>query len=304
MSQINIQILSGPSSGRVASFDDPPITFGRSPESTIVIDAVHASREHGELVRFDGAWHVVNHSANGTTVNGRKIGDEPHALRDGDVIGVGKQKLVRVGVAPIAPAEQADQPETPAAEAASTEPKRPINKLWIGIGVYLTVMMLVFIVLSMSTDGDKDKNRAVEIPMLTDQAIADEIGRPLSLPFDEDEALNSLNKAKRFYQKRDAEADALYRAHHHFKKALAQQEDSDKFANGLDDRDFRACQKLLIERVTALYRDGYALRTSKQWDSARRQLYKLLHMYPDNDSRIHRNVSLQLEQVNRLSKRR
>lgn len=305
MSEIHIKILSGPATGRFGSFDDSPITFGRSPESTIVVDAVHASREHGELVRFDGAWHVCNHSANGTTVNGKKVGDEPHMLRDGDVIGVGKEKLMRVGIETVTPADQPEQAEEPAAAVAdSPQAKRPVNKLWVGIGIYLAVMMVVFIVLSMASGGDKDKKTAVSIPMLTDQQIADEIRKPLSLKRNDDEADAALKRAQRYYQQRDADIAALYLAHHNFKKALAYQKDHSKFADGLNDRDFRACEKLLIERVTNLYRDGYALRTSNQWEGAKHKLYSLLHTYPDNDSAIHRNTSRQLNQVNQHTRRR
>ena len=65
-----------------------------------------------------------------------------------------------------------------------------------------------------------------------------------------------------------------------------------------------ACEQLLITRVTNLYRDGYALRTSNQLEGARQKLYSLLRLYPDNHSAIHRNVSLQVNDVNRRSRRR
>ena len=55
-------------------FVDAPITFGRAPTQSVVIDTPLASREHGELVVEGDRWCVVNRSSNGTTVNGKKIG--------------------------------------------------------------------------------------------------------------------------------------------------------------------------------------------------------------------------------------
>ncbi len=304
MSAINIQILSGPASGRVGTFDDSPISFGRSPDNKIVVDAVHASREHGELVRFDGAWHVCNHSANGTFVNGKPVGDEPHALKDGDVIGVGKEKLMRISLAPPPADEQAGEIDQ-AEETQAPQAKRPVNKLWLGIGIYLVVMMVVFLVLAMATGGNKDKIDETSIPMLSDEAIAAEIRKPLPKQVKDNERLidEKIDKARAFYQQKESQIDALYYAHLNYKQALAIQGEL-MFDDGLVDRDFRACEELLIQRVKTTYRNAYAQRRSQQWSNAEANLYKLLQMYPDNRSQIHKNANLQLQQVLKKSKRR
>src|SRR5690606_20680309 len=61
---IHVQLL-GPAAGpRKLSFDRSPVTFGRAPESDIVIADTAVSRQHGELQFIDGAWHLTNLSVN------------------------------------------------------------------------------------------------------------------------------------------------------------------------------------------------------------------------------------------------
>jgi pSer/pThr/pTyr-binding forkhead associated (FHA) protein len=64
------------------------ITLGRSRKCDVYIPDQRASRRHAE-VHWDGELCMLHDldSANGTFLNGRRIA-EPHALRDGDKIGV------------------------------------------------------------------------------------------------------------------------------------------------------------------------------------------------------------------------
>jgi pSer/pThr/pTyr-binding forkhead associated (FHA) protein len=76
------------------------VTLGRSPESDIQLDDGAISSNHAVIDRVESAY-LDNHfdyyiedlgSTNGTTVN--KVGIDRHLLKQGDVIQVGKHKLV------------------------------------------------------------------------------------------------------------------------------------------------------------------------------------------------------------------
>ena len=76
------------------------VTLGRSPKSDIQLDDSAISSEHAVIDRVASAY-LDNHfdfyledlkSTNGTRVN--KVGIERHLLKQGDVIQVGKHKLL------------------------------------------------------------------------------------------------------------------------------------------------------------------------------------------------------------------
>ena len=67
--------------------------IGRDFRCTVPLDSKFASRRHAVIAREDDAWVLVDlDSTNGTVVNGRRV--VRHRLSDGDVITIGKYKLV------------------------------------------------------------------------------------------------------------------------------------------------------------------------------------------------------------------
>jgi pSer/pThr/pTyr-binding forkhead associated (FHA) protein len=70
-----------------------PTSIGRLPDNTVVIDNPAVSGHHARLVP-EGEQHFLEdlHSTNGTFVNGQRITRQ--ALTDGDIVLVGKHKLV------------------------------------------------------------------------------------------------------------------------------------------------------------------------------------------------------------------
>lgn len=85
-----IKIIDGPDKGK--RFDVPdwePQLIGRSSEALKISDQT-CSRRHAELTPDDGEWYVRDlGSANGTYVNGRRIGSNRVKLRLGDLIRAG-----------------------------------------------------------------------------------------------------------------------------------------------------------------------------------------------------------------------
>ena len=78
--------------GRRVTMDEGPLTIGRLPESSVVVDDANVSRRHAE-VRRDGPDAVVVDlgSTNGTRVNGAQV--RTRRLEDGDEITVGRTSL-------------------------------------------------------------------------------------------------------------------------------------------------------------------------------------------------------------------
>jgi pSer/pThr/pTyr-binding forkhead associated (FHA) protein len=69
-----------------------PITIGRLPESTIVINDPNASRRHAEIRRSGNDVLVVDlNSTNGTRVNGATVRER--VLADGDQVVIGTTVL-------------------------------------------------------------------------------------------------------------------------------------------------------------------------------------------------------------------
>lgn len=73
-----------------------PTNIGRLPDNAVVIDNPAVSGHHARLVP-EGEQHFLEdlHSTNGTFVNGQRITRQ--ALADGDVVLVGKHKLIYEG---------------------------------------------------------------------------------------------------------------------------------------------------------------------------------------------------------------
>ncbi len=82
--------VSGPLAGRVFQLSEIPVTFGRSPDNTIVIASQRASRRHAEIRREGGAYVLSDlGSSNGTLLNGQPI--QRQLLRAGDTFVIGDE---------------------------------------------------------------------------------------------------------------------------------------------------------------------------------------------------------------------
>ena len=79
----------------VAAYPLLPVTsLGRAPTNTAALSDETASLEHALLTLRNGQWWLEDlGSRNGTAVNGAKI-DQPVVVTAGDVIGIGRLRLV------------------------------------------------------------------------------------------------------------------------------------------------------------------------------------------------------------------
>jgi len=80
-----IHIL-GPMKGQIQEYTDATISIGRHPSSHLRFpaDLASISRHHAEIIREGNQFKLVDHSTNGTFVNGKRITET--LLKNGDVI--------------------------------------------------------------------------------------------------------------------------------------------------------------------------------------------------------------------------
>jgi pSer/pThr/pTyr-binding forkhead associated (FHA) protein len=87
-------VKQGKEQGRVYDFHNDRLTIGRSRDSDIFLEDLAVSRLHATVFRDPGGQYVVRdeNSANGTTVNGMRIGEQ--VLNENDEIALGQTVLV------------------------------------------------------------------------------------------------------------------------------------------------------------------------------------------------------------------
>ena len=87
-------VTDGPIAGSKYLLDTGTSTLGRHPESSIFFDDITVSRRHAEVTMLGNEAKVTDvGSLNGTYLNQRQI-DSSHQLVPGDVLQIGKFKLV------------------------------------------------------------------------------------------------------------------------------------------------------------------------------------------------------------------
>ena len=157
-----IVAVSGPLSGRIFPLGNTPITFGRSPDNTIVITSQRASRRHAEIRREGGVYLLIDlGSSNGTVLNGQLI--QRQILRPGDTFVIGDEifrfeepagatldPTLPVGSTPAAPGWSAQPSPAPAdggfrlppVPPAPAQPKPRRFPIWLLIGGLFTCIIL------------------------------------------------------------------------------------------------------------------------------------------------------------------
>lgn len=90
-------VLQGPDKGRTFRTLDEPATLGRESEQIPLSDRT-VSRHHAQISPDNGAWVIRDlRSANGTYVNGVRLGKEALRLKHGDQIKIGATLIVYTG---------------------------------------------------------------------------------------------------------------------------------------------------------------------------------------------------------------
>ncbi len=95
---IKVQLIhiDGPLKGEINEFCQPVIALGRHPQSQIVFpeNCTAISRKHASIKREGNRFKLVDHSTNGTLVNGKQ--QKETFLQDGDVLLIGGEGGAKV----------------------------------------------------------------------------------------------------------------------------------------------------------------------------------------------------------------
>ena len=293
---IQIHVLSGPAAGSRLSFTHGPIFCGRDNSNQVILAGPVVSRKHCEIVEIDGRWFVNNLSPNGLRVAGKKAGSKPLPLDEGTVVGVGDLDLFRVHLAPTATMplpkdESSTEAETD--DEAAPVARKPRTRLWVGIGIYMVVLLGLFIYLS--TLSENKKSEAPQPKELTRQQIESELRKPVrrtNQGLDERLAQQSLEEARALGARPEARADGLYRTYRAYRDSLAAS-GKDSFDTGSDQTKYEDIRDRLIEALEKKYRNAYLTLRSQDFKSAVEEFRVVMDMYPDIDSEVFKNASLQ-----------
>ena len=95
---ITLIMRKGPKPGQQFTFTQDIIALGRRDDNDVVIDDSQISRRHASLSWEEGEFVLRDlGSANGTFLNAVRI-TEPHALREGDAIGLGGDVMLSFSI--------------------------------------------------------------------------------------------------------------------------------------------------------------------------------------------------------------
>ncbi len=86
-----LEFVGGPRAGERVPLEGDSLVIGRSDEADLTIDDSTASRKHAEIVFRAGGHIVIDHSSNGTYVNGELITER--MLAEGDEMVLGETVL-------------------------------------------------------------------------------------------------------------------------------------------------------------------------------------------------------------------
>lgn len=103
-------MTQGPQPGQTFVLDQDSLTLGRDPSNAIVINDPQISRQHARITHQGGRMVLEDiGSTNGTYVNGIRLAN-PHALANGDVVGLGDAvTLMYYGASPAVTEPLAEQ---------------------------------------------------------------------------------------------------------------------------------------------------------------------------------------------------
>ena len=87
---LRLVVSQGPQPGQTFMLDRDVLTVGRDPSNSIMITDPQVSRQHARITRQSGVMVIEDlGSTNGTYINGMRL-TAPHALVNGDAVGLGE----------------------------------------------------------------------------------------------------------------------------------------------------------------------------------------------------------------------
>lgn len=126
--------IEGPFKGEIQEFSESPLSVGRHPSSHVCFppDFTLISRNHAEIIREGNRFKLIDHSANGTFVNGKRVKEA--YLKSGDVLmfaegGPKVSFLTEIKEGRVeAEVTSPPPPEAPRVSVAQAPPAPPVQK--------------------------------------------------------------------------------------------------------------------------------------------------------------------------------
>ena len=306
MTSIQLYVSTGSQAGRRLSFADSPVRFGRGGDNAVVIDHPAVSRHHGELRFEQDHWVLQNLSRNTTSIGRRLARKRPVTLREGDVVSVGDVELFRISLAPAHHAAEDEQmPEedrieaeadTERSEAAAQAKRR--SRLMMGVGVYLLLMVGLFVMLSQlrNNDGTEDAEHLRE---LNDTAVANLVARDLReeefQPFSAGEGEALIDRAiSRFRARATPTTEDLYLAYRDLRRGMAHLNIHN--FNELEQAEQRLVADTIIRRLTerlqGMFREANrAYHAERDWAAAREEFTEIMRLIQDESDPLFQNAA-------------
>lgn len=295
MIAIQVRILAGPDTGKRLLLRQTEVSFGRDPGCDLLLDLPFVSRRHGALRFEDGRWVLVNESANGTRLGAKLVTKKPRPIKGPTPVIVGDTEVFEIVSAEAVPDEpDADddtpQPTTPTGDTKTLSGR---SKLWIGIGGFWVIAILLMVFIDPGNNGGNG-NRLDDIPPLTAAQIEAEIRRlpEKQPPAPKNRVRLYLQEAHDHYNSRNSDPGEAVEALQKYKLAW-----SYTLEPRLQDiehrRRFQNVQDELVARITKQYKLAHDYMSKGAFTDALREWKQLQEMYPDPRSRIFKNAQAQ-----------
>ena len=176
----HLECTAGPEKGQTFRCAPAATVVGRDVSCDVVLTETVISRQHCRIDRQPDGWVLKNLSSNGTLVN-RKPADEV-LLADADEIRLGAKTRLKFVVEAVATFtsgrpqfraratgqedEQADEKQEPAAEQAKVSLFKRRKGLFIGLGAYLLIVVVIAAALAFR---NPPVTASDDIPVLTEE---------------------------------------------------------------------------------------------------------------------------------------
>jgi pSer/pThr/pTyr-binding forkhead associated (FHA) protein len=125
--------IEGPLKGEIQEFSESPLSVGRHPSSHVCFppDFTLISRKHAEIIREGNRFKLIDHSSNGTFVNGKRVTEA--YLKSGDVLlfaegGPKVSFLTQMKEGRIETEAAPPRPEEPRVSVAQAPPAPPVQE--------------------------------------------------------------------------------------------------------------------------------------------------------------------------------
>lgn len=272
MNALQVHITAGPQAGARLQLSQSPVSFGRSPDNTLVIDLPVVSRQHGELVFEDGQWVLVNRSANGTRLNRKRITKKPRPIADGASVVIGDEEVFRIYLTEAAAqavpeATQEDQPQQPSQAPGAGLKGR--SRLWLFAAIWFGLMIGLFVVL-FAFFGDDGKDNTGPSNRIVLYANAEEV-RDILKREPEREGYVASHYESHLANARDAydsNPRDLYEAYDSYRRAMRVMPEEQDNLIGEDLQRYNDVEEELAELIYEQYDRAYRAERAKQFQRA------------------------------------